>query len=199
MGGKAIRIYFDIPDRLIQPFVWLALLYRRIRYGYTFRRIPLTQGKYAIVDPEDYERLSKHKWYAIKSPNTYYAGRHSKRDKNNKRRYIKMHNEVIKPPKGLINDHINRNGLDNRKANLRPVTRAQNTLNRLYKFKRKDSPSKYKGVTWHKYTKKWQVQICYAGKHKFVGYFDDEIEAAKAYNEAAKLYHKEFAVLNFKK
>lgn len=110
-----------------------------------------------------------------------------------------MHNEVIRPPKGLINDHINRNGLDNRKANLRPVTRAQNTLNRLYKFKRKDSPSKYKGVTWHKYTKKWQAQICYAGKHKFVGYFNDEIQAAKAYDAAAIKYHKDFAVLNFPK
>jgi len=108
-----------------------------------------------------------------------------------------MHNEVIRPPKGLINDHINRNGLDNRKANLRPVTRAQNTLNRLYTFKRKGSPSKYKGVTWHKYTKKWQVQICYAGKHKFVGYFNNEIEAAKAYDKAARKFHGDFAVLNF--
>jgi len=108
-----------------------------------------------------------------------------------------MHRQIINPPKHLVVDHINHHGFDNRKANLRPATRAQNSLNRPYIFKRKDSPSKYKGVTWHKHKKKWQVQICFGGKHKTVGYFDDEIEAAKAYDEAAKYYHKEFAVLNF--
>jgi hypothetical protein len=175
----------------------LALLYRRIRYGYPFRRIPLTQGKYAIVDPEDYERLNSHKWYAINCKNTFYAGRNSSVPKTKKRLYIKMHNQVINPPKGLILDHINRNGLDNRKANLRPVTCAQNILNRPYVFKRKNSRSKYKGVTWHKAQNKWQVQICYNGKHKTIAYFQNEIDAAKAYDEAAKKYHKDFAVLNF--
>jgi hypothetical protein len=73
-------------------------------------------------------------------------------------------------------------------------------LNRPHKiFKRKNSPSKYKGVTWHKSTKKWHVQICYNGQHKSVGYFHDESQAAKAYDRAAKKYHGEFAALNFKK
>ena len=186
----------NIPDWLDGPLIRLALLYRRLRYGYPFRRIPLTQGKYAIVDPDDYEQLTSHKWYAARCKNTFYAGRHTKTGKDGKRIYIKMHRVVLKPPRGLIIDHINRNGLDNRKANLRIVTYAQNCLNRPY-INRPNSPSKYKGVTWHKAQSKWVVQICYNGMHKNVGYFHDEIEAGKAYDKAAKKHHKEFAVLNF--
>jgi len=209
-----LTIKIDIPERLYRICIALLLAYRRLRYGYPFRRIRLTQGKFAIVDPEDYQRLNKHKWYAIKAKNTFYAGRNSRVGKTKKRLYIKMHREVLQdklsssanPPRGpgaerrashLVADHINRNGLDNRKANLRPATYAQNILNRKYNFKTKRSPSKYKGVTWHKHTNKWLAQICYNRKRKSIGYFDNEITAAKAYDEAAKKYHKDFASLNF--
>ena len=192
----AITLNFSItiPDRLTWPFVVLALWYRRVRYGYAFRRIPLTQGRYAIVDPDDYQRLNEHKWHAKKFRNTYYVAR-SKRIGTKKWIPVQMHREIINPPDHLYVDHINRNGLDNRKANLRLATCAQNVINRAI-IKRENSPSKYKGVTWHKHAKKWHAQICYAGKHKTVGYFKDELEAAKAYDKAAKEYHGEFAVLN---
>jgi len=107
-----------------------------------------------------------------------------------------MHREILNPPDHLLVDHINRNGLDNRKANLRPATRSQNSMNKPF-IKTTPSSSKYRGVSWSKSQKKWNVQIGLNGKHKFIGYFHDEIQAAKAYDRAAKLYHKEFAVLNF--
>ena len=172
------------------------LLYRCIRYGCPFRRIPLTQGKYAIVDPEDYERLNKYKWYVSKGGSTFYAARCLWDPVNKKKHTIKMHREILKPPHPLVVDHINRNGLDNRKANLRPATKSQNTINRPC-IKQKGAHSKYLGVTWQKSNKKWQAQIRANGKHRVIGYFEDETEAAKAYDRAAKLYHKEFAVLNF--
>ncbi|MHC4343575.1 MAG: AP2 domain-containing protein [Planctomycetota bacterium] len=107
-----------------------------------------------------------------------------------------MHRAIIEAPYPLVVDHINHNGIDNRKANLRAVTQAQNILNRVHK-KRPNSHSRYRGVSRHIRRNKWAVQICYNGRHKTVGYFQNEIEAAKAYDEAARKYHKEFAVLNF--
>ncbi len=172
----------------------LVLLYRRARYGYVFRRIPLTQGKYALVDPEDFTRLNKHKWHANKAKNTCYAVRRVHLGLN-KWKHIKMHREILDPPGHLFVDHINHHGLDNRKANLRPATHSQNSYNRIH-FTRNPS-SKYKGVSWNKHKKKWSVWIRYDGKSKFIGFFDNEIEAAKAYDEVAKKHHGEFAVLNF--
>jgi len=96
----------------------------------------------------------------------------------------------------LVVDHINGNGLDNRKANLRLATRRQNQFNRR---QRCDAVlSKYKGVTFRKKTNKWLVRIGYCGRRINLGLFDNETDAAKAYDEAAKELFGEFAALNFK-
>jgi hypothetical protein len=189
-----LSITITIPDRLAGLFIALMLYYRRLRYGYPFHRIPLTQGKYAIVDPEDFERLNKHKWHAVRQNNTFYAIRCTGPAK--KTTYIRMHREIIHPPRHLVVDHINHNGLDNRKANLRSATRAQNNYNRLI-IKRKGASSKYKGVAWKEDRKKWRARIHFNGKLIFLGYFKDEIQAAKAYDIAAKKYYGRFACLNF--
>ena len=105
-----------------------------------------------------------------------------------------MHRCIIKVPTGCVVDHINHNGLDNRRANLRPATRAQNNR---YSKKRKNTRSKYKGVSYYSREKQFVAKITTDGKTVKLGYFEDEVEAAKAYDKAARKYHKEFAYLNF--
>lgn len=109
-----------------------------------------------------------------------------------------MHREIIKVDDGKFVDHINHNGLDNRKANLRPATQTENNRNRR-KARRKKFGSKYKGICWNKNEKRWTARIMYNRKSKYIGIFDDEIVAAKAYDRAAKKHHGEFAALNFEK
>ncbi len=185
-----------VPDWFAQRVVRLVLLYRKIRFGYAFRRIPLTRGKFAIVDPDDYERLNAHKWHAVKSKNTFYAWRVVRIGKARKPVVIRMHRQVMETPDGLFVDHINHNGLDNRKVNLRPATCAENNRNRR-KSSSKKFLSRFKGVGWNRDQRKWSARILFNRKQIFIGYFVDEIEAAKAYDEAAKKYFGEFANLNF--
>ena len=107
-----------------------------------------------------------------------------------------MHRIIMNPPPHLYIDHINHNTLDNRKTNLRFATPAQNTRNARYP--KKNTSSKYRGVWFNKQTKKWRSQISINRKRKQIGYFKNEIDAAKAYDQAAKKYYQDFAVLNFK-
>lgn len=189
MRATKIDVSFSIyvPTKIYNIFIYLVLLYRKLHYGYAFRRIPLTRGKYAIVDPEDYEWLMKYKWHASdgRGGNFYAVNR----------KMQKMHRLIMNAPKGKVVDHINRNGLDNRKANLRPATHTQNMWNNGQRVER--FSSKYRGVSWHKRLKRWAAIISINGKPKTIGYFKDEVKAAKAFDKVAKELRGEFAVLNF--
>jgi hypothetical protein len=180
---------YYLPLFLDKLAVVLLLHYRQIKYGYPFRRIKLTRGKYAIVDPEDYEKLVKYNWFAVKERHTFYV----QRNKNGKSE--KMHRVIMNPPLDLLVDHENHNGLDNRKANLRIATHAENSRNK--KKQSSKTSSRYKGVYLAKWANKWRAAIYHNGKCIQLGYFDSEEEAAKAYDKAARLLFGKFASLNF--
>jgi hypothetical protein len=107
---------------------------------------------------------------------------------------MRLNRVIMDAPPGLLVDHRNNDTLDNRRANRRLATCSQNRINSRRDKSR--TSSRYVGVSLEKGRGKWLAYISYNGKRIHLGRFDDEIEAAKAYDEAAKKYHGEFARLN---
>ena len=151
------------------------------------RYIPLTKGLFATVDAADYEALSQYKWTALVTGEKVYAIR------NHKGRTILMHREIMKPAKGMVVDHIDGSGIHNCRRNLRTCTRQQNLCN----TRPRGGRSQYKGVRFDKRRKKWIAEITYKGRKHYLGAFDDEIDAAKAYDRKAVELFGQFARLNF--
>ena len=195
-GARITNSYTNIFKRVSKSLIAVVLLYRRIRFGYPFRKLRLAQPKYALIDERDYERFSKYQWTTKKDGKNFYIIRYYKDKHNGKNRMMRMHHEIIKPGEGMVIDHINKNGIDNRRENLRQATYAQNICNR----NKISTPttSRHKGVYFDRTAKKFRAQICINRRKKHLGYFLNETEAAKAYDKAAKKLHKEFASLNFK-
>ncbi|MFA5783698.1 MAG: HNH endonuclease [Phycisphaerae bacterium] len=181
-----------IPNSLELLFSAPLLLYRKLRFGYAFRRIPLTKGKFALVSPSDFPAISQYNWYARKSNWTCYAT--FCRKINGRTKSFDMHRIIMNPPPGLVIDHIDGNGLNNCRSNLRIATPAQNSRNTCAK---KNGQSKYKGVSPEKRRYCWRATLTINGKQMHIGQFASEIQAAKAYDKAAKKYHGNFARLNF--
>jgi hypothetical protein len=156
------------------------------------KTIPLTQGKSVLVDDEDYVWLNQWKWslasHRLKNRIIYYGvrkvcGHH-----------VKMHREVL----GIVDskikiDHVNGNGLDNQKVNLRQANMAQNRQNSR---KSPNCTSRFKGVSWHKHMGRWQVRIQVGGQVCNLGYFVEEAVAARVYNQVAKHSFGAFAYGN---
>jgi len=150
------------------------------------RRIPLGKGLFATVDAADYEEVSKYHWYALRggSGNVYAAT-----TRNGKTVY--MHRMLMRPGKGYVVDHIDGNGLNNRRCNLRVCTPAQNLANKSPR----GGSSSFAGVYRRK--DKWVAHVTRRGKYHYVGVFDDEVAAAKARDRKAYELHGQYAYLNF--
>jgi hypothetical protein len=185
-----IPFYIYVPDFIARIGAWLVVLYRKRRYGEAFRKIKLPLGQYAIVDADDYEKLAKDDWYSMEKSckGKYYAGRIGGG------KIASMHRVIMNAPAGVCVDHIDGNGLNNRKSNLRLASSSQNNCNRKAFSNRS---SKYKGVSRAKGRTKWRASICYQGLKENLGYFKNEEDAARAYDKAAKECQGEFANLNF--
>ena len=176
------------------------------------KHIPLTRGRVAIVDDEDYDWLSKFNWsakprrcskYSRPPPNSrrkFYATRISSRKdiRDGKPHLILMHRVIAATPEGLVTDHINGDTLDNRRENLRICTPSQNAANK----RGVRCSSSYKGVIPNpdkrcKRSERWRAQIQHNRKHILIGYFASQVEAAEAYDAKAKELFGEFARINF--
>jgi hypothetical protein len=147
------------------------------------KRIPVGEGQYALVDAADHDWLKQYTWHLHDG----YAARRE----NGRRIYI--HREIMEPPEGMLVDHADRNKLDNCRSNLRVCTRQENMCNR---GKRTGASSRFKGVGYAKENHKWLAKIWGEGQRIWLGYFADEIEAARAYDRKAVELFGEFAWLN---
>jgi hypothetical protein len=147
--------------------------------------IELTQGKKAIIDDQDYEAVSKHKWCV----NTGYASTRTG-DKQ-----VLLHRFILSAPSNMDVDHINMDRLDCRRSNLRVCTRSENMANRP---PYKNNKTGFKGVRWMADRNKYRAEIRHQKKQQHLGNFDDPVDAAKAYDKAARELFGDFARTNFK-
>lgn len=158
--------------------------------------IPLTQGKLAIVDADDFERLDRFKWFLLRSTDRHlYAVRSATTEERTSgaKRVVLMHREIAGAADDEVVDHIDHDGLNNRKSNLRTCRRWQNMCNRLRDVRR----SGYRGVTRRSNSPNFFARIYVNNQLIHLGNFSTPDEAAMAYDAAAREYHGEFARLNF--
>lgn len=152
-------------------------------------RIPLTGGRWTIVDKADYDAVAHLRWRAGPGAKTWYAWHNFARGETP----TSLHRYIMQPPTGLVVDHINGDGLDNRRINLRVCTQKENVRNRIHG---PISRSGFRGVFGHPSGREARIKV--NGKSKHLGTFATAEEAALAYDRAATEHFGEFAQTNFK-
>ena len=165
------------------------------------KQIELTQGYVALVDDEDFERVSQFKWQAVeekskgkdKKVRSVYAQRALPRE-DGKQRKERMHRFILGVDPAVEVDHKDSDGLNNQKDNIRASTDRQNAQNMR---KQENKTSRFKGVYWYKLRNCWRAKIRTDGILKSLGYYKDEKQAALAYDAAARHFFGEFAHTNF--
>jgi hypothetical protein len=155
--------------------------------GEAVRYIPLGGGQVAIVDAADFAWLNRYKWRAFGKSGGFYAVCRIGQ------KMVFMHRLIKNPPPGKVVDHANGNRQDNRRCNLRNCTAGENARNN----RKGRGASRFKGVSYNRRLGKWGARICREGRTRHLGWFDNEIDAAEAYDRAARKYFGEFARLNF--
>lgn len=154
--------------------------------------IPLSKGAFTIVDDDDHTWLSQWKWHLMGR----YAGRVITDPVTRKQHSLSMHRLILDTPQGMHTDHINGNGLDNRRENLRICTPSENSRNQKAN-KRRAGDAQYKGTFFVKKLGKWKAVIGINGKNQYLGLFTSEEDAARAYDQKARELHGDFAHPNF--
>lgn len=161
------------------------------------KQIPLTRGMFALVDDEDFKELSKYKWCAIRGKNTWYAMRKRRVGEAGRKKTCMMHRMILNvDDPNIFCDHKNGDGIDNRRCNLRQCSSSENGTNRPFQ---KNNTTGFKGVDFHKQRGKYRAIIQFKNKQYHIGLFQNAEDAARAYDEAARRLHGEFAHLNFPK
>lgn len=158
----------------------------------TVCEIPLTRGKVALVDREDYDRVAVHKWHAIKAKCTWYAERGIKIDGRNST--IGLHRELMNAQPGELIDHIDGDGLNCRRSNMRRTDYQGNARNRRMNRTNRHG---FKGVRPTAASGRWTAEITIGGKSHHLGTYDTAEEAARAYDARAAIAHGQYARLNF--
>lgn len=157
------------------------------------KQIPLTKGKECLIDDRDFESVSSYKWFLVQgSKSNFYAGRNIY--EKGKKITLLMHRYLMNPARGMSVDHIDGNGLNNQRINLRICTHQENIWNA--KKNKNGTSSKFKGVHFHKKTGKFRSQMRFGSKRIEIGLFDSPEKAAKAYDLKAMEIRGGFAKLN---
>lgn len=154
-------------------------------------RYPLSRGRELLVSQEDAHLLERHRWHVRGDG---YVARNPARSGGHRRgAKVLLHVEIVRPPAGLLVDHVSGDRLDCRRENLRLATTLENGRNR----RAHGGTSRFKGVCWNKASEKWQADIRVSGRKIYLGLHENEEDAARAYDAAARQHFGEFARPNF--